>query len=69
MKLVAPAIGSTSRCVQHSLPSSGGRRQRHERNRSTAGGSAGPTSVSAGETGVNASGASSAGSSLKLDAN
>ena len=31
-----PAIGSTSRCMQHSGPSSGGRRQRHERNFITA---------------------------------
>jgi hypothetical protein len=36
LKPAVPAIGITSRCVQHSDPSSGGRRQRHERNFITA---------------------------------
>jgi hypothetical protein len=35
LKLV-PAIGRTSRCAQHSGPSSGGRRQRHDLNFITA---------------------------------
>ena len=40
-KLCVPAMGSTSRWPQHSTPSSGGRRQRHERNLITAADTAG----------------------------
>jgi len=72
LKPFDPAIGRTSRCVQHSTPSSGGRRQRHDRKRSTAGESAaagGVAGVSTGATGVTWSAGPAAGSSLKLDAN
>jgi hypothetical protein len=36
LKPEVPAMGITSRCVQHSDPSSGGRRQRQDRNFITA---------------------------------
>ena len=53
LKLV-PASGSTSRCPQHSGPSSGGRRQRHDLNLTTAADDSGVSAVGlsggAGET-------------------
>jgi hypothetical protein len=67
LKPDVPAIGSTSRCMQHSVPSSGGRRQRHERNFITAA-DVSDVAASAAPAGISGTG-KSVGSLLKLDAN
>ena len=63
-------MGITSRCVQHSEPSSGGRRQRHERNFITAADTPDASGAISGCAGAVAgtSGESPA-SLLKLDSN